>query len=217
MLACNGLRRSFYRGFSLVEMLVVVGIILLLMGLVLPVLARVRQERMKLLAKTEVKLIRDAALLYHEQLNGFPPDTDDFGTGDVPEMVTDPYSIYRYLGREITDSATGKMYGPYFRAKLKYVVGPPGQEVYMDPWNKPYRLDALHTTIVTDRSDPKEFGKVLRRGSPYPPATPEEKQILEIKVFSNGPDGEWNAGDYAQQVDGKGNNENYDNITSWAD
>ncbi|MCY3022712.1 MAG: type II secretion system protein [Planctomycetota bacterium] len=214
--------RRFSRcGFTLVEMLVVVGIILVLMGILLPVLSSVYEKKRKLLAEAEVALIRDAAILYHEQLSAFPPDTDDFGTGDTPEEVIDPYSIVTYLGKERTDIGTGKTYGPFLKLKLKFVKGGVGQEVYIDPWSHPYHMDALHTKVTpADKdgvpTDPKDVGKVLRLGSPYPKGTPEEKQVVEVKVFSDGSDGKWDAGSYAQEKDDQPiDGDNNDNIMSW--
>jgi prepilin-type N-terminal cleavage/methylation domain-containing protein len=201
------------RGFTLIELLVVVGIITLLLGLVLPALASARTRRMMLLAHQEVKTIAGACTAYYEALNEYPPDTNQYGTGDVPETHTDPASIIKYLGRKVTDVRTNKEYGPFFIAKKKYTVGSNSEPIYIDPWGSPYHLDALHVQI--DSSDTGTAGDVLRVGVPYPPGTEEEKQRVEIKIWSDGPDQKH--ADGSNVSDGKGTGDDYDNVTSWAD
>ncbi|HYG73639.1 MAG TPA: prepilin-type N-terminal cleavage/methylation domain-containing protein [Planctomycetota bacterium] len=200
-------------GFTMIEMLIVIGIILILMGLILPALASARTRRLIVLAQSEVKQIKAACDAYYDALHEYPPDTDVFSTGSTPELVNDPYAINNYLGREITDQKTGKKYGPFLQLKLTYLKGPANAKVYMDPWNKPYKLDAIHSRV-----DPAT-GQVQIYGEPYPAGTESAKQVVEVKVWSGGPDGEETDGSNSEQ--GKngsstgGPPENDDNLCSW--
>lgn len=205
------------RGFTLIEMLVVVGIILILMGLILPALASARQRRLVMLATSEVKQIAAAATAYFDQLHTYPPDTDAFLTGVNKEVLPfDEESIYKYLGRKIIDKNTGVEYGPFITLKTVFLKGK-NQMTYMDPWNNPYHMDCIHSTID------KATGDVTVFGEPYPAGTtPEEvaQRAVEVKVWSNGPDG--NEVDGSKSWSGKngssspgGDKENDDNVCSW--
>jgi prepilin-type N-terminal cleavage/methylation domain-containing protein len=199
--------RTHQAGFTLLELLVVVAIIALLMGLVLPALAAARNYRWKVLASIEVKAIYAAAMHYHEQLNSYPPDTEDYGTGENPETAPpDPTSIVTYLGRAVVEKNTNVTYGPFLQLKPQFVRD---DDVYLDPWLQPYHFDALHTEFDKDAN-------LVRRGEPYPQGTLDEKKILEVKVWSSGPDRKWSAGSNVEL--GRGSDiDDADNITSWAD
>jgi prepilin-type N-terminal cleavage/methylation domain-containing protein len=198
------------RGFTLIEMMVVVAIIATMAALLLPALMGTSASKKRLLAHENVRAIKAAALLYYEEIGVFPPDTNDFDTGDIEDTWIERESIYRYLGRKVEDKATGKFYGPYFKIKPQFLK----DEIYYDPWGKPYEMDTLHVNVVKEKG-PKQ-GDVERMGAPYPPGVPLEKQIIEVKVWSPGPDGKVLN---AQVVEfGKGDApEDQDNITSWAD
>lgn len=204
------MKRNQPGGFTLIEMMVVVAIIAVLTTLLLPTLMGTSVTRKKLLAHETVRAIKAAALLYYDDFGVYPPDTDDFDTGDTKDTWIERESIYRYLGRKIEDKTTGKFYGPYFNVKSQFLK----DEIYYDPWGKPYEMDALHVHVIKEKG-PRQ-GDVERMGSPYPPGTPQDKQIIDIKVWSSGPDGKVMN---AQNVEfGKGEDPtDLDNITTWAD
>ncbi|MDZ4199644.1 MAG: type II secretion system protein [Kiritimatiellia bacterium] len=72
----SDLNRSFPRGFTLIEMLVVMGIIGLLMGLLFPTIGAVRHAANKARAEQEIKSIETAILNYLTDYGKFPLQTD---------------------------------------------------------------------------------------------------------------------------------------------
>jgi prepilin-type N-terminal cleavage/methylation domain-containing protein/prepilin-type processing-associated H-X9-DG protein len=75
-------RRSHAAGFTLVELLVVIGIIALLISILLPSLARARQEGQRAKCLSNLKSIGNALVMYMNQSGGFAPDQINNGVPD---------------------------------------------------------------------------------------------------------------------------------------
>jgi prepilin-type N-terminal cleavage/methylation domain-containing protein/prepilin-type processing-associated H-X9-DG protein len=77
-------RRRGRRGFSLVELLVVIGIIALLIAILLPSLQKARREAMRVQCQAQLKDVGNHLLIYANQWRGwmFPPE---MGFGPDPE------------------------------------------------------------------------------------------------------------------------------------
>jgi prepilin-type N-terminal cleavage/methylation domain-containing protein len=195
-------------GFSALELLVVVAIVLVLLAMILPVI--LGSNRPKILhTQTQLLDIATAAQDYANTFHQYPPDSGKFGTGENPDTVFDPDSIYKYLGRKLTD-ASGRTYGPFLIIKPEFLKGPNGQ-TYVDRWGMPIQFDAIHT--VTDVAS----GNVTRYGEPYPPGTSamDAVKTLPMKVWSFGPDKQDSTG--SRQISGKGTAPaDKDNVCSWA-
>jgi type II secretory pathway pseudopilin PulG len=192
--------------------MVVVAIIALLVSLIVAVSARARTQRELALASRQVRDIADAARQYRDDLGAWPPDTDGFTAADATK---EPAAIHRFLGSKITDTATGKTYGPYLDIPVvaqkppTFAKGGMTYSSYCDPWGEPYQLDALHVTI-----DPAT-GDMTRFGEPYNASITDDKlKTLEVKVWSKGPDKKEALG--SQAISGKGVGDDEDNITSWS-
>ncbi|MDP7024018.1 MAG: type II secretion system protein [Kiritimatiellia bacterium] len=84
------------RGFTLIEMLVVVAIIGVLMGLMLPAMTRLRQQARSRKAEVERLALRNAIRAYHAEYEEWPlPQNDlnaalatDFDDPDEPVIYT---------------------------------------------------------------------------------------------------------------------------------
>lgn len=181
------------RGFTLLELLIVIAVIGVLASLIFGVVGTIGVRKKKILALTQVKGIEDAAKQYFQDFSVYPPDTDNYETDDpLPNGLSSSdakYGIKRYLGNKLVDTKTGATHGPYLDIQDKYLKGDPivvdGQnaQLFVDPWGNAYEMDCMHVLID------KKAKKIGKPSYPYPPGTPEEQCVFEVKVWSKGPDG----------------------------
>src|SRR4051812_19295958 len=81
-LRSNRERRFSSAGFTLVELLVVIGIIALLISILLPSLARARAEGLRTKCLANLKSMGDALVMYSTQSKGYAPDQINSGVPD---------------------------------------------------------------------------------------------------------------------------------------
>lgn len=106
--------RKVRRGFSLIELLVVLVILALLVGLVAPKFLKQAEKGQVGTAKTQIGNFKTAIELYRVDHNGQPP-------ADLQDLISAPSSS--------TSDGGGQWKGPY----LNDVASVP-----LDPWNNAY-------------------------------------------------------------------------------
>ncbi len=129
------LRNTCDRGFTIIEMVVVVAIIALLAGIITPLVFNVLDEGNEAATRQEMANIRTAITRYYEHVNKWPPTWVTDGSGE-------PFSGLRMLAATKTNrgyllpcDSSGKPYG-YAAPEAGY-----------DPstrmgWNGPYIADS---------------------------------------------------------------------------
>jgi general secretion pathway protein G len=138
-------RRS--RGFSLMELIVVVAIIVVLAGLTLGGFSLVNQKTARDKAKVQIKLLETALETYNSDNRSYPPNPDPMGEkGD--EIL---YKYLYYDGFEARDSG-GVVYMPDFdpennaKSGQAWMQGTGAQARVVDPWGQFYRYRSGDST-----------------------------------------------------------------------
>lgn len=138
---------SKHTGFTLVELLVVIAILAILVGLLLPVIAVVKEHTRKVQAGSDEKQIVLAITNYFSEYNKYPVDSAA-KPGD-PVYSTDNNAVLDVL-RNVTGSTIGNKMNaravPYLsiRAASNQTAPRDGLQistgVWFDPWGSPYNI-----------------------------------------------------------------------------
>src|SRR2546423_6684702 len=78
---------SLPRGFTLVELLVVIGIIAVLVGVLLPALSKARKQGYKTLCESNQRQLVQAILIYAQNFKGALPDNTTGGNANGNNRV----------------------------------------------------------------------------------------------------------------------------------
>ena len=125
-------------GFTLIEMLIVISIIVILMAFLLPVIGSVQQRAKMRAARAQLDGIQNALQRYNVDFDEFPPSNTAGLNGPV-----DPSSLYTYLagpnGRGIDTVQGGitRHRDPYMTLPPEYVKRSGGTTQVIDPWGMP--------------------------------------------------------------------------------
>lgn len=101
----RSLRRPGARAFTLVELLVVIGIIALLISILLPSLARAREQGNRTKCLSNLRNIMSAMIIYSNENKGFYPKSATTGAGVEDDV------IFWQAARNLDHSAIAPMLG----------------------------------------------------------------------------------------------------------
>lgn len=133
------------RGFTLIELLVVIAIIALLIGLLLPALAKAQKNARSLKDKTQIKQIHQSMLVYAEDNDGKLP---------IPGLIdrlVDPYTNQQLPGRgpeDVSQNDTPELYSAMVAQNLintSILIGPTEQSPYVEE-DMDYNYNAFDVT-----------------------------------------------------------------------
>lgn len=218
-----------YRGFTLVEMLVVIAIISVLAGLILPTLGNAKKSAMIARSKSEMGAIVAAISQYQTEYSRYPaPDKYDKDKTFGLDNGTSNQEIMAILLNQ--DEFSNKDFKKNPR-KLRLLDAQRGTSntspgvgsdlVYRDPWGTPYKI-----SIDYDYDD-KVVDEIYSKSAVS--KDPQSNQVLNglvedkdnagtfvfngnVMVWSAGPNKIYNDSDLAKN---KAKNANGDNVYSW--
>src|SRR5439155_11991295 len=141
---------SPHRGFTLVELLVVIGIITLLIGILFPVLGRAREYARTIQCASNIKQICNAVLMYVNDNRGILPFTSA-----LPESMLSPETLRAYpvrlqeFGRLNFNEGT---FWPYLSASPAV-----REQIYSCPSDEPPRYARQYLLPKPNLNFPRNF------------------------------------------------------------
>ena len=204
------------RAFTVIELLVVIGIIVILSGILVPVLMLVRARAKRNFAEATMKSICVALDRHFAERGFYPPDTGMFLSTDRPILgidtcqdnndgTNDPFSLYKALcgpnGAGVVEtlpSLAQETFGPYMTFKPEQLLGDGGltgdEYIAIDSWGNPWVYEESHS-YSRMRSGTEELKNYVLTHNP-----------TRYDIYSVGPNGILDVELHnAQDLDGDGN------------
>jgi len=179
------------RGFTLVELLVVISIIAVLMGLLFPVVGAVMRSAKKTQAKNDALQIASAIKGYFTEYGRFPIDSNSGDTtltndGDLGNL----YQVLLASPRDDDDVQENNPRLIVFLDAKDAKNGRGGIDenyVFRDPWGEPYQvvIDANYDNEIPSLPDPFSLDRPLRDTvAVFSPGDPDETKSDEKKAVT---------------------------------
>jgi prepilin-type N-terminal cleavage/methylation domain-containing protein len=155
-------RRKQEGGFTLVEVIVVLSVVLLLTGIAIPMLSRYMDDGRRARAESEVKTIGAAMMSMYRDVGWYPArnssgaDNELYSLYSGPALTTSPYVSAHTWSTEALDSTRGDTIDnhlltntPQAASSAAYSVTTQGQwrgpytagTTPIDPWGRPYVIN----------------------------------------------------------------------------
>ena len=117
------------RGFTLIEVLIVIAIIAILAAIAIPLYSNMREKAQIAVAISGVKVIEQAANLYFIDKGDYPNSLADIGLANLKDPWGNPYQYLKIYG--LGKKATGKARKDHFMVPINttfdlYSMGPDG-------------------------------------------------------------------------------------------
>jgi prepilin-type N-terminal cleavage/methylation domain-containing protein len=158
------------RGFTLVELLVVIGIIALLLGILMPSLNKVRQISRRVVCKAQLHDIGLALKMYLDNNRNFMPSRD---ARFMPYSVTDLSQTLPFPGK----NPILRYLGPYLNISASELAQIDSKKVYCKALSCP--ADSYNGTT-------QFFFKSQTSSYEYDPSDRVSGQMIDKKAFRSG-------------------------------
>lgn len=154
------------RAFSLIELLVVIGIIAVLMAILLPALEKARESALKVKCASNIRQVGQALVLYSNDNHGQYPRTTYIPGAPLTEgtgpAATDPFATGGVQPNDVTAAI-------FLLIRTQDAL----PQIFMCPYNDVNAFEADKATNIRNRSNFTDYRKNLgySYANPYPDAT----------------------------------------------
>jgi prepilin-type N-terminal cleavage/methylation domain-containing protein len=190
-----------HSGFTLIELMVVIAVIIILVGFSIPALTKAQQNAKRAKAKVQVRQIEKAFVAYHDEYGEWPKEMTSYDSNPREDSLTG-IEIEEKCAQMLAGEAVQGTDGVYNEQEIKFLPkvniamsqdGDYSKRGFLDPWGHCYKymMDFNDDGVV----------KVQYSNASGGGDRTEEVRGQGVAVWSRGGDG-------IDNIDG-------DDITSW--